>query len=156
MKDSHEENNDIDVKSQSTNDIIIQSELISVSTHDKLSIIDQIDTVDADSKDSDNTGDDVISLRVTPGNEDSEYTNSEDAPSEDPEKTTAHGEVSLGGAGIDGQSDGEGSGEDSSQDNIFERVSSGDESDQVGFTDGEETEEDIVGWDGSSNGSVAR
>lgn len=156
LKDSHEKNYDIDVKSQSTNDVVIQSELISVSTHDKLSVIDQIDTINTDSKNTDNAGDNIVSLRVTPGDENSKYTNGEDTPTEDPKETTAHCEVSLGSAGIDGQSDGEGSSEDSSQNNILERVSSGDESDQVSFTDGEETEEDIVSWDGSSNLSITR
>ncbi len=152
-EDSDEQDDDINIDNQSSKDVIIQSKSIFTTTHDKLSIIDQIETINDDSSDS--NADSHIFRHFSPEPETSEDTHAEKTPAEDPQNGTTSSEISLGSAGIDSEGNSEGKGQESAVQDGVTHVERGDICDKVSFTQSEERKEIIIGGDSSGHTGAA-
>jgi hypothetical protein len=152
-EDSDKQDNDININNQSSKDVIIQSKSIFTTSHNELSIIDQIESID---KNTSNRKTNFSETRdLSPVEKTSEDGNHEKAPSKNPEESTTDSVISLGSAGIESKDKSEGEGQSSSHQDSLRSVERGDISNQVSFTDSEEGKEIIVGGDFSGHISAA-
>ena len=152
-EDSDEQDDDINIDDQSSKDIIIQSQSIFTTTHNKLSIIDQIESINDNSNARDTNI--QISGNTSPEADSAHDAESKKTPSEDPENSSASSEISLGSASIESEDKSKGAGKSSGDQDGSGSKESGDISDHERFTESEDREEIIISGDFSGHISAA-
>lgn len=102
MQQLQEELDDINIEEKGTNDVVIHAKLVFSTTNNQLGIIDKVESVQDDGKDTiASNGHLEPSWGGPPENE--HATKSTERPAENEEKSSHPGEISLSGAGIDSQ-----------------------------------------------------
>lgn len=97
LEDLGENDNNIDINNQSSDNIVIHAQLVSSITSDNLCVIDQIESIDCDTEHVIESVNFFIS-RIDSINKDK--SSSEQSPSKDKEDSTTGGEISLSCASI--------------------------------------------------------
>mmetsp|Transcript_49741 Transcript_49741/g.57071 ORF Transcript_49741/g.57071 Transcript_49741/m.57071 type:complete len:177 (+) Transcript_49741:81-611(+) len=100
LKDVQKYVDDVDVKGQSTNNVVINAEFVSFSTDNQLSIVDQINSKDEHAEGAVNDGED------TTLNENHQNTHHDQQEQGHQEHSSHRGEVTLSGVGIHSETQG--------------------------------------------------
>jgi len=149
-EDSEEQNDDINIDDQSTNDVVVQGDLeLVIATNDELGVVDKIEGIDADDEDR------VDEVHHLASEEDTVDTSNEGTDSESEQHATKVGEISLGCAGVGSQSNCDGSCECESHEDEVCWVETADNGYEVTFSDSEDTEGNVIGWDGACDFTIA-
>lgn len=142
-----EDDDNIKIEAQGANNIVIKVKLISLSTHDQLSIVDKVDAVQANTQNRVDNDGSVQGLDAAESDPAEQESKGKESPAQNEQDASIKGEIGLCGAGIDGKDEGEGDGQSSSEDNISGGVERGEPGNKIAFTEGENTKKDIICWD---------
>ena len=102
-----EDHDDVEVQDQRTNDVVVQGELVALAAQHKLSVHDEVDTEQEDTKSRDHHLEDMAV------EEDPEEAEEEESHSGHEDDTPLRSEIGLGRAGVGGACAGDSHGADS-------------------------------------------